>query len=120
MVQGVKINEVTEGRVTVSVWKATAPAPNPPPGHHYNVKVDVGVDWVCIGGGGRGTYRYPANSTRVTAYSGSYLTASFPSDDFTGWNVMSRDHIHDESTPLTGFASAKIEPCPCLQMRNVN
>lgn len=77
MVQGVKINEVTEGGVTVSVWKATAPAPDPPPGHHYNVKVDVGVDWVCIGGGGRGTYRYPANSTRVTAYNGSYLTASF-------------------------------------------
>lgn len=101
MVQGVKLNEITVGGVTVSVWRAYASAPDPPPGHHYNVKVDVGTigddDWVCIGGGGRGWV--PSNYL-----GGQILTASFPSEDFKSWNVSSRDHIHPDPTPLVGFA----------------
>lgn len=93
MAQGRKINEVTVGGVTVSVWKAEDPAQP----HHNNFQVDVGKpgddNWVCVGGGGTGHIA-----------PGSYLTASFPSDDFKSWNLRSRDHIDHDSWTLTGFA----------------
>lgn len=47
MVLGQKINGLTVGGVTVSVLKAT----DPPKNHHDDSKVEVGDEWVCVGGG---------------------------------------------------------------------
>ncbi|WP_148685679.1 discoidin domain-containing protein [Candidatus Nitrosocosmicus hydrocola] len=93
MVKGTKINEITVGGVTVSIWTATDPAAS----HHDLFTVEIGSegddDWVCIGGGVRGSDS-----------PGNFLTASFPSDDFKSWNVASRDHINLDAAPLVGFA----------------
>lgn len=56
MVQGTKINEITVGGVTVSVWTAT----DPPKSHHNDFNVEIGKpgeddDWICVGGGGAGS-----------------------------------------------------------------
>lgn len=100
MVQGSKVNEITVGGVTISIWTAT----EAPASHHDLFTVDVGApvddDWVCVGGGGRGNQN-PLNT----------LTASFPSDDFKSWNISSRDHIDPAVFPLVGFAiGMKIPP----------
>lgn len=100
MVKGTKVNEITVRGVTVSIWTATDPAAS----HHDLFTIEIGSegdnDWVCIGGGVRGS-----------GSPGNFLTASFPSDDFKSWNVASRDHINLDAVPLIGFAiGMKIPP----------
>jgi hypothetical protein len=106
MVQGDKINEITVGGVTVSVWTAKDPSKS----HHDDFKVEVGKpgeddDWVCVGGGGiGGTEVSFLSHSGVTHFKGNYLTASFPSDDFKSWNVFSRDHQDTYAVELVAFA----------------
>jgi hypothetical protein len=102
MVKGTKVNEMTVGGVTISIWTAT----DPPKNHHDLFQVDVGSDgdddWVCIGGGGK------VEPGRVDGE--SFLVASFPSmdenmePDWKGWVVSSRDHITPHVAPLEVFA----------------
>ncbi len=97
MVKGTKVNEMTVGGVTISIWTAT----DPPKHHHDLFQVDVGSDgdddWLCIGGGGLGDTE-------------SFLVASFPSfdenmeADWKGWVVSSRDHMDPNIAPLIVFA----------------
>jgi hypothetical protein len=106
MVQGDKINEITVGGVTVSVWTAKDPSKS----HHDDFKVEVGKpgeddNWVCVGGGGiGGTEVSFLSHSGVAHFKGNYLTASFPSDDFKSWNVFSRDHQDTYAVELVGFA----------------
>jgi hypothetical protein len=112
MVQGKKVNEITVGGITISIWSATEPQnpTDPPIAHHDFFQIDVGAtgddDWVCIGGGGTGS---PAP--------GNFLTASYPSldpsgqADWKGWVVASRDHINNDPCFITGYAiGMKIPP----------
>ena len=107
MVQGTKINEITVGGVTVSVWTAT----DPPKSHHNDFNVEIGKpgeddDWVCVGGGGAGSIEtsFLSHSTGIIHFKGNYLTGSFPSNDFKSWNVCSRDHQDTYAIELVGYA----------------
>lgn len=92
-----QLNEITVGKISISVWSDTQPpSPAPPFRDHHDFTIPVGSDWVCIGGGGRGLGN--------RAYTGNFLTASFPMSDWTIWKIMSRDHITYCPCTLTGFA----------------
>jgi hypothetical protein len=74
MVQGTKVNEITAGGLTISIWSAK----DPPAHHHDSFRIDIGVqgddDWVCIGAGGGNASIDPGN----------FLTAYHPSLDTNG------------------------------------
>jgi hypothetical protein len=94
MVQGDRINQITVGGVTVSVWKAV----DPPKSHHDDFTVEAGKpgddNWVCVGGGGASDFhpiKFDSSIGHLT-HKGNYLTASFPSEDFKSWHISSRSY----------------------------
>jgi hypothetical protein len=109
-VTGTEINEVHDasGKITISIWTASAGT-----GEFHDFQVNVGTDWVCIGGGATGSkYQHiPGQGSSFDAIiGGHYLTASFPSvdsngqEDFKGWRIISKDHLVYSLSPLIGFA----------------
>ena len=59
-----------------------------------NFAVGVDADMIVIGGGAEAT----------DAPQGAYLTASYPSADFTQWLASSKDHVHANAHNLRVFA----------------
>ena len=103
------LNVVTVGAVTISIWKAVDPINN-----HHDIAVEVGDEWVCIGGGGRGHGTFgsplppPPPSIPPPPGYGNFLTASYPMADWKTWRVSSRDHIEADPTELNAYAIGMI------------
>jgi len=92
-----EINEVkdTSLKITISVWMDEQPPGTDPAKDHHDFDIAVGDGWVCIGGGATGV---------ATPFTGNFLTASFPLDDWKTWKVRTRDHIVPHHTKITGYA----------------
>ncbi|NUS85706.1 MAG: hypothetical protein HOY75_23995 [Streptomyces sp.] len=79
------------GLVTVSVFSHRG---SPPQQHWIDETVLVGDgDMIAIGGGATGM-EYPE---------GALLTASYPTDDLSGWTVSSKDHRADQPHELVSY-----------------
>jgi hypothetical protein len=91
MVLGEKLNEFKDesGKIAVSVWQAESDVAT----SINKVEVEVGPEWVCIGGGGRGSEE-----------PGQFLTASYPIGPWKGWSVATKDHLTPDPNVITGWA----------------
>ncbi|MBB5119244.1 hypothetical protein [Streptomyces eurocidicus] len=79
------------GRVTVSVFSHYG---NPPQQHWYDKTTLVGDgEMIAIGGG----------ATATDANPGALLTASYPTDDLSGWTVSSKDHLQAHPHALVSY-----------------
>ena len=90
---GTRLNTFQDasGLVTVSVFSHRG---NPPQSHWIDETVLVGDgDMIAIGGGATAA-EYP---------NGALLTASYPTDDLSGWTVGSKDHIDAQAHELTSY-----------------
>jgi hypothetical protein len=102
MAVGTQLNTFHDasGLVTVAVFEHRA---SPEQEIFLNEKVDVADgDMVAIGGGGVASDGFE-NTTSTPGGPGALLTASFPSGDFTGWIVQSRDHESPQTYSLVSY-----------------
>ncbi|OJJ15022.1 hypothetical protein BKI52_39845 [marine bacterium AO1-C] len=80
------------GQVTIQIFcNDFGPASHP---NSNERAVNVGPDYVCVGGGGLADYKVH----------GAYLTESRPTGDFRGWVVTSKDHIREDRHKLHAYA----------------
>ncbi|NEW69517.1 hypothetical protein [Streptomyces rhizosphaericus] len=90
---GTRLNTFKDasGLVTVSVFSHRG---NPAQQHWIDETVLVGDgDMIAIGGGATAA-EYP---------NGALLTASYPTDDLSGWTVSSKDHIDAQAHELVSY-----------------
>ncbi|WP_058043327.1 hypothetical protein [Streptomyces roseifaciens] len=81
------------GRITLAIFQSVA-APARSIWTDHSVRVED-PSMIAIGGGATGA-EYPY---------GAYLTASYPSPDFSSWIVSSKDHVNArQAHELTGYA----------------
>jgi hypothetical protein len=81
----------SSGKIRVSVWEREAETSQSL--FNNNFEVDVGEDWVCIGGGGTGSEDR-----------GHMLTASYPYGPWKGWRISPKDHITPDPTIIKAYA----------------
>ncbi|MET8010263.1 hypothetical protein ABZU86_08245 [Streptomyces sp. NPDC005271] len=90
---GTRLNTFRDasGLVTVSVFSHRG---SPPQQHWIDETVLVGDgDMIAIGGG----------ATAVEYPQGALLTASYPTDDLSGWTVSSKDHVDAQAHELVSY-----------------
>ncbi len=94
-----KLNEFRDksGIIRISVWESRATNPSD---LHTDVECNIANEegeWVCVGGGGRGS-KEP----------GHLLTASYPMENWKGWQVSSKSHQASDPTVTTVWAIGMI------------
>jgi hypothetical protein len=95
----------SSGRISVSVWRRESETSQ---SLFNNFEVDVGEEWVCVGGGGTGSES-----------PGHLLTASYPYGDWKGWRISSKDHVTPSPTIITAYAiGMKIEGLTRDELKN--